>query len=591
MSNQSELDEFMARVANADPRKVAAALDAHVLSESLMEFVKGAWHIIEPKKPFVSNWHIEAIVEHLEAVERGEIKRLIINIPPRHSKSSIVSVLYPAWVWTRDPTCQFMCGSYAEKLAVRDNLKHRRIGESQWYRERWGDVWDFAGDQNQKTRFENNRSGYRICFGMTGGAMGDGADRLLLDDPLDRQGATSEAERVKCNETYDEALSTRLNDPVQSAIILIMQRLHQNDLSGHLLDGDEEWVHLMCPAHYDSNRHCVTQFGNTIWEDPRSEDGELLWPERFTEAAIDTLAARLGPFAAAGQLEQSPVPKGGGIIKEEWWKDWPPEGWAPPPLGKPVQLPAFDYVVASLDSAFTSKEENDPSALVILGMWRDADEAQVGPRLVSRDGVIVPERIPGHEHPKIMLAYAWEKWLTLHGPPEEKPRGVSEAEWSSKFWKKRRQESWGLVEWVIDTCRRYKVDRLLIEGKASGIDVANEMARLYANENFSVELVQPHGDKVSRVYAIAPLFANGRVHAPWIYDHASEEWRRPAWCDHALNQCSVFPKGEHDDVVDAISMGMRHLRDIGMAVRSDEIEREWDDELAYKPKSRALYEL
>lgn len=936
----SDVDTFLKAASGADPRKIAAMLDAHTMSKSLMEFVKGAWHIIEPKKPFVGNWHISAIVEHLEAVERGEIKRLIINIPPRHSKSSVVSVLYPLWVWTKNPSCQFMCGSYAEKLAVRDNLKHRRVGESQWYRDRWGDVWDFSGDQNQKTRFENNKSGYRICFGMTGGAMGDGADRLLLDDPLDRQGANSETERTKCNETYDEALSTRLNDPANSAIILIMQRLHQADLTGHLLDGDEEWTHLMCydgateiltkngwvrfdnlntgidvlgvnpqtlkarwetpaayirkpfhgemiryksltcdllvtpdhrmvyrdrndpdmgmaskwrvrhahdlpndfyvpqvvkweskvleiscggriwkssdyaefmgwflsegcangktrtvrlvqsklgryvneidnvlsrtpfhvtkysnsatmfawqikdrflakeltklgqskwkvmpevlkslspsdlqiflmayakgdgsfgqknklkitiatsspemandlqecaikagwsatlnvchykykermleghampqqtimykvyiriskgpharrktaseirskhtslvpyndlvycvsvpstaivvrrngrvtisgncPAHYDSSRHCVTQFGNTVWEDPRSEDGDLLWPERFSESVIDTLAGRLGPFGAASQLEQSPVPKGGGIIKEDWWQDWPPADYAPPPAGKPVQYPACSYVVASLDSAFTSKEENDPSALVICGVWHDASDAETRPRLVARDGTIISERVPGHEHQKIILQYAWEKWVTLHGPPEEKPRGISEAEWNSKFWKKQRQESWGLVEWVIDTCRNFKVDRLLIEGKASGIDVANEMARLYANERFAVELVQPHGDKVSRVYAIAPLFSNGRIHAPFNYYHDGKgggEWRRPAWCDAVIRQTSMFPKAEHDDLTDALSMNLRHLRDIGMAVRSDEQERDWEEELIYKPKSKFLYEV
>mgnify|MGYP001608998370 CR=1 FL=1 len=161
-------------------------------STSLHEFVAQAWHVVEPTVELKDNWHIQAISEHLEAVDRGEIRRLLINVPFRTAKSTIVGVMWPAWTWVHKPGHKWLCGSYAAKLAIRDNLKMRRLIQSPWYRERWGrgynlvdnSDWgdpggfELTGDQNQKMRFENDRSGYRIAFGFEGGVMGDGGDCL-----------------------------------------------------------------------------------------------------------------------------------------------------------------------------------------------------------------------------------------------------------------------------------------------------------------------------------------------------------------------------------------------------------------------------
>lgn len=311
---------------NSEPSATStvASVDLHSLEtietelarRSLSDFVEQAWHIIEPGKVFLDNWHIHAICEHLEAVTRGDIHRLLINVPFRFMKSTLVSVMWPAWVWIDDPSNQWLCGSYAMKLAIRDSLKMRRLVESPWYRAQWGDRFQMTSDQNQKVRFENDHAGYRIAFGMDAGVMGEGGDDVIVDDPHDREGAHSEKERETTLTNYDEAVVTRLNDPQRSSITIIMQRLNEQDLSGHVL-AKGGYEHLLIPMHYDPKRSRVTVIG---WSDPRSVVGELAWPERFPEAIVKQIEADIGSYAAAGQLEQRPAPAEGGIFKRVWWQ-------------------------------------------------------------------------------------------------------------------------------------------------------------------------------------------------------------------------------------------------------------------------------
>jgi len=324
-------------------------------STSLHEFVAQAWHVVEPATPFADNWHIGAICEHLEAVHRGEIRRLLINIPPRFLKSTTVSVMYPAWTWIHRPAHKFLCGSYALKLSIRDNLKMRRLVQSPWYRERWGrgfnlvdgsdwgdpDGFEMTSDQNQKIRFENDRSGYRIAFGFEGGVMGEGGDDVIVDDPHDRDSAHSDAERESSITTFKEAITTRLNDPAKSAIIVVMQRLHEHDLSGQVL-AQGGYEHLLMPMHFDPKRSKRTVVG---WSDPRTETGELLHPARFTEEVVAEWEANLGSYAAAGQLEQMPAPAEGGILKRASWRFYNDDV-------EPRLPEKFDFELQSWDMAF-----------------------------------------------------------------------------------------------------------------------------------------------------------------------------------------------------------------------------------------------
>jgi predicted phage terminase large subunit-like protein len=284
--------------------------------KSLRAFNSEAWHVIEPSVEFKANWHSDAICEHLEAVSNGEIRKLLINVPYRTSKSTICGVAWPAWDWTEHPAEKFLTGSYALKLAIRDSLKMRRLITSPWYRERWGDSFTLTSDQNQKIRFENDKTGYRIAFGVDAGVMGDGGSRILCDDMMDRKAAHSDADREHCLTTFDEAITTRRNDPATTPIVVVMQRLHQRDLSGHLLEKGG-WEHLLIPMHYDPKRSRVTCIG---WEDPRTEPGELMHPARFDEKTVDSMADEIGPYAAAGQLEQLPVPEGGALFQTGWFE-------------------------------------------------------------------------------------------------------------------------------------------------------------------------------------------------------------------------------------------------------------------------------
>jgi hypothetical protein len=229
----------------------------------LLQFVKQAWRVLEPAREYIAGWHIEAICAHLEAVSAGTIPRLLIMMPPRHMKSLLVSVFWPCWEWIRHPERRWMYCSYAASLAIRDSLQCRRLVESPWYRERWGDRFVLTSDQNEKAKFENDRSGFRLALGVGGAATGEGGDRIVVDDPHNVREANSDATREATNQWWDQVMSTRLNDPRTGAQVIVMQRVHENDLAGHLTrrGGFEE---LKLPAEYEGAQ-TVTTIGFREW--------------------------------------------------------------------------------------------------------------------------------------------------------------------------------------------------------------------------------------------------------------------------------------------------------------------------------------
>ena len=527
--NKLSKKAFGVRFEDVDVDKMLNALDAADCEESLSKFVQGGWKYIDPN-PYLHGWHLDAIAEHLAAVTTGEIRKLIINIPPRTSKSSMVSVAFPAWTWAQKakshvsgPGVQFLFASYAQTLSIRDSTKTRRLIESPWYQQRWGDRFAITSDQNTKIRFDNNAGGYRLATSVGGALTGEGGSIIIVDDPHNAVEMESELVRNGTLEWWDNSLSTRLNNPKEGAYIVIMQRLHEEDLAGHILEASRgEWTHLCLPMRYESDRSFITTIG---WEDPRSEEGELLCPDRFGEEEVENLERQLGPFQAAGQLQQRPEPKGGGIIKRDWWR-----------LFEDGVFPPMDFIVASLDTAYTEKTENDPSAMTVWGVYT-ADTVAKATKSVQRDGSLVDfaqayTREYSTAHPKVVLMNAWEEKLQLHD----------------------------LVLKVADTCRKMKVDRLLIENKATGITVAQELQRLFAHEGFAVQLVDPKSqDKTARLYSVHHIFAEGLVSAP-----------DRSWADKVITQCASFPKGKHDDLVDTTSQALRYLRTTGLIVRSAE---------------------
>lgn len=519
-----------------DPHEQLRDIERADCEESLYAFLARAWRYIDPS-PWRDGWPIEAVAEHLQAVVDGEIRRLLINIPPRMGKSSITSVALPAWCWTQQkvsPTSgagvQFLHASYASQLSLRDSVKCRRLIESAWYQSLWGERFRLNSDQNTKSRFTNDKGGERLITSVGAAVTGEGGSIIVVDDPNAADEAFSEATVQATIDWWDGTMSTRLNDPKTGAYIIIQQRLAEDDLTGHILSKDVgEWTHLCLPMRYEKERAFVTTIG---WQDPRQEEGELLWPERFGEPQVAELERVLGPFKAAGQLQQRPEPAGGGVIKRDWWQLW-----------EEPAFPPMDFILASLDTAYTLKETNDYSALTIWGVFSGGTIAQAS-RVMGADGrPMYVDRSYEEGAPRVMLMYAWQERLELHQ----------------------------LVEKVAQTARSLRIDKLLIENKAAGISVAQEMRRLYNNERFAVQLSDPKSqDKLSRLYSVQHLFAEGMVFAP-----------DKVWAETVITQVGQFPKGKHDDLVDTVSQALRHLRDTGLLQRAPERIAEMESMVTY----------
>jgi predicted phage terminase large subunit-like protein len=280
--------------------------------ETLAGFVREAWHVLEPAQRYIHGWHIDAICEHLEAVSDGRITRLLINVPPGTMKSLIASVLFPAWEWTRSPALRYLTTSYAEKYVKRDSRRMRDLVTSEWYQSLWPEVSLIrAGEAS----FANTKTGFRegMAFGSLTGGRGD---RVIIDDPHSTETAESEAERENTTRIFREAVPTRLNNPASSAIIVIMQRLHAKDVSGQILALRLGYDHLMLPMEFEPARRCSTSIG---FQDPRSYDGELLFAERFPREVVERDKVPLGSYAVAGQFQQRPVPREGGLFKRGWF--------------------------------------------------------------------------------------------------------------------------------------------------------------------------------------------------------------------------------------------------------------------------------
>lgn len=504
---------------------------------SLMDFAEFMWPVVEPNNKFIRGWVLEAICEHLEAVTAGHIRRLLINVPPGFTKSLMTDVFWPAWEWgpKKMPWLRYVCASYSSHLTERDNLRARNVIMSDRYKRMWGDVFQVSNSLFTKVQFANDATGWKLATSVGGIGVGERGDRFLIDDPNNTMEMESTTVRDTTNMWFTEVVPDRLNSQERSAIVVIQQRLHEGDVSGTALTREMGYVHLCVPMEHDVKRHCITVLGvddngdEVVWEDPRVADGELAWPERFPPYIVEELKRDKTPYAFAGQYQQSPVPRGGAIIKEDYWNTWESD-----------KFPPFEYILACLDSAFTEKQENDPSALTVWGLWRD----EAG-------------------NPKLMLMHAWREWLEFNA----------------------------LVTKVITTCTRdnqktleearFPVDRLIIEAKANGLSAAQEIYRLTsASGRFGVQLIDPtkYGDKVARCYSIEHLFHDGLVYAP-----------DKAYADMVIRECALFPKGSRDDLTDTVSMSLRYLRDTGMALRREERAVDVEEELKYRGKMQPLY--
>lgn len=806
------LAERRRRMAKAEHKTRGYRDEDGVWRGGLMAFVRYFWHVLEPGTPFIEGMPIEAVCEHLEAVTFGEITNLLINVFPGAMKSMLTDVFWPAWEWgpMELSHLRYVAFSYAASLTERDNGKFRDLILSPDYQAMY--CTELPADENGEkpgwfklrkigeTKVTNNRHGWKLATSVGGVGTGERGDRIILDDPHNVKESESDDVRNETVRWFREAMSSRLNDMEHGAKIIIMQRVHEADVSGTILEMELPYVHLCVPIEYrwdadENGQPYATEIG---WVDPRWQpnpedcEGELAWPERFPPRIIPGMKKEAGPhawcnpfeapvlmadlsmkpigevdvgdqivgfelqvgkgrdkksrlqpatvlsisknrqpvvkitlesgnvirctenhkwytsrgegraaYAAAqegcrlmrvcdpalptlnaefsheagwlagfydadgsvsmqkrqgernktsclvtfhqgagrnlpfceklertltkfgiefsykerpnrhkgdrvsnhkvrfyylkgarlplyqkllhtigvskwrdrmiesaygtkwiinrervvsiesdgeeivygletttgnyvvwglassnsGQYQQTPEARGGGIFKRDFWQPWEPGD------GK---FPPFSYVVASLDSAYTESEENDPSALTVWGIFEQAG------------------------YTRVMLVHAWRKFLEFEGPKITPQAGESGMD-----LKARAMQSWGLVEWVQHTCMTYKVDRLLIEAKASGISAAQSLRKRYGRQRWSINLMQVKGDKVARAHAVQPAFSQEMVYVPW-----STPLR--AWVAMVIDEMAVFPRGKHRDLTDSATQAIKHLRDLNILVDDDE---------------------
>ena len=483
------------RSSAARPRRRSPTRQPPV-AQTCVLFVEAAWPVIEPATAFVGNWHIDAICAHLQAASEGEIDRLLINVPPRHMKSLAVSVFWPAWCWTFAPHLRFLTASYGASLAERDAVRSRDLIRSRWYQERWPSV-ELKGDVNRQSRYENTATGYRIATSVGGEATGEGGDVIIVDDPHKAEEALADTARARVIDWHDGTLGFRFNDPKTGIEVVVMQRLHERDLSGHLLERGG-WTHLCLPARYEPHHPFV-------WpDDPRSHERELLWPAHIPEPELARIEQTMGSFRAAGQLQQRPAALEGEILKRAWWRFYNPDLLAEDQI---KHLPRFSHIVASWDTAFKDKTTSD---YVVGQVW----------------GIHGADRY---------LLYSYRQRANL--------QATKDAMRAAHAWVERR---WPRTAHTI-----------LIEKSANGTEIIAELKR----ELTGIHAVSASTDKITRAIAASPPLESGNVFLPGRQAPGTAAGYHAAdWVANLIEEAATFPNAKNDDQVDAYSQAINWAR-------------------------------
>lgn len=474
---------------------VAEVLDALTLEDVRAEqarrhlrvFVEEAWPIVEAVD-FVPNWHLDALCDQLERITAGDGKRLLINIPPGTAKSLIVSVFWPAWEWATDPSKRIISASYGQDLATRDAVKMRVLIESPWYQSHW--PLAFRGDANQKTRYENECGGWRLATSVGGRGTGEHPDRFIIDDPHNVTQAESDLERQAALDWFAQTVASR-GVSRQAAQVVVMQRLHELDLSGHILSGPnaEDWVHVCFPMRAEPGTLVQTKATRPALD--QRPAGALLWPALFPEHVVATLERAMGSYAAAGQLQQRPAPLEGGILKLKWVRYYTPD-----------TRPACESVVISVDTALKERQQNDYSVAQVWGL--------IGPQRYAL------RRVRGH-------------W------------GLGELI----------QQVSDLHRWAVDQFSD-KAILVLVENTAAGPDAIRMLRRTITGVvpwNKRGDKVQC-AMAAQPVLEGGNVFLPG---AEDLTGGKPDVGLTPGWVQEMLAEWVAFPNGAHDDDVDAFT--------------------------------------
>ncbi len=347
----------------------ATVVDRLLAERSLYEFTRQAWHVVEPGKPFSPGWHIEAICAHLEAVTRGQVRNLLIMVPPGCTKTTTVCVMWPAWEWIATPEVRWLFSSYSLPRAQDAAQLCSTLLRSPWYRANWGRRVRLTN--TAETELHNDRLGWRRCVSVQSGTTGEHGDRLVIDDPHNVKDVESDQVRRETLRWHDHAWFNRVNEPMRSSRVVIAQRTHHEDLLGHLEKrGDYEVLRI--PEEFEADRRCATSIG---WQDPRAEDGELMRPERFGPEQVAEARRTLGSLGYAAQHQQRPAPKQGALFKRGWFRRYELQnGEAIIREGQPgVLLLDQCAVFVIVDGAASSKETADHTVIAVFAVAPDGE--------------------------------------------------------------------------------------------------------------------------------------------------------------------------------------------------------------------------
>ena len=339
-------------------------LVAEGLANDLPGFVKEAWRILHPGRPLIWSWHYDYLCELLVLVKRRVVRRLIINVPPRTLKSTLVTIIYLVWVWLTDPGHHFLTASYSMDLSVEHSIRRRNLLQSAWLQGLWGDKFQLSGGFNQVGHFMNNRGGQMIATSVGATAMGRGCDTAILDDPVSADQVLSDSQRMSTNNWIGTTLLNRLNDPRTGAVILLGQRLHQQDPTGFLLEQERGvWTHACIPLVAEEDTDFVFPISGRVVQ---RKNGDILMPERFSPAVVEQYRSRRMVFA--GQYQQRPAPLDGNLIKCSDVRYYGID----PKAGQPDErLPEnFDLKLISVDCAFKDLANSDYTVILVVGVKR-----------------------------------------------------------------------------------------------------------------------------------------------------------------------------------------------------------------------------
>lgn len=532
----------------------------------LLAFIRMFWHVLEPEKPLIEGWVLDCLCDVLMAITDGHMTRVCINVPPGSMKSSLLNVLWPAWEWGPQnmPHLRYLSASYSTGIPERDNIRFARVLNDPVYRRCWGDRLKLVREGSEVV--ENERTGWKRVTSTGGGTTGWRGDRMLCDDLNNPNNVESDEVRNSTNKWVREIMPDRLNDLVDSVVVNLQQRTHEDDATGTLIKFGQDYQFVCIPMEFDPLRifPVTLRPGFTseesgayvpplVWRDPRAVDeagdtltgiyanergepkvrfgspmalaeGTPCWPERFPPEAMTKLKAEKGPYAWDAQYNQIPGVRGGAIIRKEWWRLWPS-----------AEFPQMGTKIVSVDTAIEQGVKNDYNACTAWGAF------------AGMEG-----------EPLMLMTEAWRA----------------------------REPLSQLVDRVALTCRRQAADYLLIEHKTRGRDLHDELLRLYADAPWITVLVKVETSKEARLKAVEHLFSGDYRRDPISQ---VEDWQGGIvhapdrdWADEVISEVASFPYGSHDDWVDTVSMALGWVRKNGVVLRKNEFDAEEIAKRRYK---------